>query len=117
MSICISLRSCIISRATEGLETVFLDPSREGVDSFERDTGGFDTVNVEGPGFDATVAEHVAVMAGCSPLLMEAIGLARMVVGSDVLLVGTGISGESEDGGSSPMLGFNGVRKGDLNGL
>lgn len=27
------------------------------------------------------------------------------------------VSGGSEDGGSEPMLGFSGVRKGDLNGL
>jgi len=31
--------------------------------------------------------------------------------------VNDAVSGGSEDGGSEPMLGFSGVRKGDLNGL
>ena len=86
----------------------------EGV---ERDIGVLDAFSVKGLGADATVVEHVVVVAGCLPLPAEAVGLSRMVACSNVSLVGPGIPDGSEDGGSSPMLGFNGVRKGDLNGL
>ena len=117
VSICISLRSCIISRAIEGLETVFLDASREGVEGAECDRGFFETFDVEGRGVDATVAECGVLMAGSLPLLAEAVDVSLMVAAFNVSLVGPSISGGSEDGGSSPMPGFNGVRKGDLNGL
>jgi hypothetical protein len=56
----------------------------------------------------------------CSPWSAGCVEFAALVV---MLLMfeaaGTGvcISGGSEDGGSSPMLGFSGVRKGDLNGF
>jgi hypothetical protein len=36
---------------------------------------------------------------------------------SEALRAGVCSSGGSEDGGSSPMLGFKGVRNGDLNGF
>lgn len=36
---------------------------------------------------------------------------------AEAVAMGVFSSGGSEEGGSSPMLGFNGVRKGDLNGF
>lgn len=109
------MRSCIISRAAEGLESVLLDASREGVDEFGRDTSVFGTLDA-GLCADAAFPEG-DVVAFCSALLVECAELTQMEVSPSFSFVDDSASGGSEDGGSSPMLGFNGVRKGDLNGL
>lgn len=115
VSICISLRSCIISRAAEGLEGVLLAASREGVE-FGRGTRVFGALNAECLCADATFPEGDGV-AFCPALFVECAELAQTESSSNISLADDSEDGGSEDGGSSPMLGFNGVRKGDLNGL
>lgn len=110
------MRSCIISRAAEGLEGVLLDASRKGVAEFDRDTRVFGTLDAAGLCVGATFPE-ADVVAFCSALFVERAELAPTELSPDLSFVHDSVSGGSEDGGSSPMLGFNGVRKGDLNGF
>jgi hypothetical protein len=60
MSIWISLRICIISRATEGLDGVFFEATREGVEKFGREARGFEVRVLNDAG--------VAGVAGCCTL-------------------------------------------------
>jgi hypothetical protein len=110
----------MISRANDGFEGVFFETVREGVEKLGRDASGFEARGLEGPGV-AGVCSEAAVAAGCcSPLLAGCVGVvANVEVANELKAAGTGVytSGGSEDGGSSPMLGFSGVRKGDLNGF
>jgi len=108
----------MISRATEGFDGAFFDATRDGVDRFGRETRGFETRGVT---LDVAVIlggciEAVQVAACCAPLSAGAV-LAGAIVVLGLSSAGVWISGGSEDGGSSPMLGFNGVRNGDLNGF
>jgi hypothetical protein len=92
----------------EALTGAFFVALREGVAKLGREGSGFEGRGLEGAG-----------VAGC---LMDARGPSRFVVGytsgaSFEVAPGVPISGGSEDGGSEPKPGLNGVRKGDLNGF
>ena len=123
----------MISRASEGFEGVFFETVREGVEKFGRDASGFEARGLEGTGV-ARVSSEGAVVAACCPPFpprrrgggvtpargAHCIGVvANVEVANEREAAGAGVctSGGSEDGGSSPMLGFNGVRKGDLKGF
>lgn len=94
---------------------MFLDISREGVAvEVGRDTKVFEILDVDGPGTDV---DCVVVTVCCLLSPMGVIDFARTPLSSRFFFAGTWISGGSEDGRSSPMLGFNGVRKGDLKGF
>ena len=110
----------MISRASEGFEGVFFETVREGVEKFGRDASGFEARGLEGTGVARVSSEGAVVAACCPPLLAYCIGVvANVEVANELEAAGAGVctSGGSEDGGSSPMLGFNGVRKGDLKGF
>jgi hypothetical protein len=116
----ISLRSSIISRAREGFEGIFFGKTREGVCKFGRDTSGFELRVLEGAGVAGGCLEGATVAGCCSPSLASCTGkVALPVIVVEFEAAGAGVcsSGGSEDGGSSPMLAFSGVRKGDLNGF
>jgi len=109
----------MISRATEGFDDVFFDATRDGVDRFGRETRGFETrgVTLDVAGVLGGCIEAEQVAACCAPLSAGAVLLAGAIVVLGISSAGAWTSGGSEDGGSSPMLGFNGVRNGDLNGF
>jgi hypothetical protein len=111
------LRSCIISRATDGLEGVFFDTNREGITEYERGTRVFGILGVEVSDAGAIWAERVVITTWCLTLLIDSVGTVQAELSPEIVFVGALTSDGSEDGGSSPMLGFSGVRKGDLNGF
>jgi hypothetical protein len=116
----ISLRSSIISRASDSFEGVFFETVRDGVEKFGRDASGFEARDLEGPGVAGVCSEGALVAAGCSPLWADGVRVvAKVEAAITRKAAGAGVctSGGSEDGGSSPMVGFNGVRKGDLKGF
>ena len=90
-----------------GFVAGFLEVVRDGVERLEREGSGFDTRGLEGPGVASVCFAGVAVL-----LALDSRGVACAGIPSFVLN-----SGGSEDGGSEPMPGFNGVRNGDLKGL
>lgn len=96
---------------------MLLDASREGVDGFGRDTRVFGILDAEGLCAGATFPEADVVVAFCSALLVECAELVQTELSADLPFVDDSVSGGSENGGSSPMLGFDSVRKGDLNGF
>ena len=61
--------------------------------------------------------ERVVVDACCPLLLVGMVNFVGTRFSAEAVAVGVFSSGGSEEGGSSPMLGFKGVRKGDLNGF
>lgn len=99
----------MISRVRAGLVAAFLDTVRDGVERLEREGSGLDTRGLEGPGVAGVCFASAAVY---SLPALDGREVACNIVSSCVLS-----SGGSEDGGSEPMPGFNGVRNGDLNGL
>lgn len=107
-----SLRSWTISRVREGLDGVFFDNAREGVEKFGREGRSLGACDWEGAGVAGVSCEPAGGARGC----VVAVGLCGWPGCHDVV-TGVLISGGSEDGGSEPMPGFNGVRNGDLNGL
>ena len=109
----------MISRATDGFDGVFFETTRDGVDVLGREMRGFEMRGfpLEDAGVDGGCKEATEVVACCASLTAGAALLAAVIVVSGVFSAGLCISGGSEDGGSSPILGFNGVRNGDLNGF
>jgi hypothetical protein len=84
---------------------------REGVERLGREGSGFEArgkrragADVAGEGLERTT--DASLFAGT-----------RGGTICEDVAIGVPISGGSEDGGSEPMPGFKGVRKGDLNGL
>ena len=109
----------MISRATEGFDGVFFDTTCDGVDRIGRETRGLEArgVTLDVAGVLGGCIEAAQVAACCAPSSAGAVLLAGTVVALGVLSAGVWTSGGSEDGESSLMLGFNGVRNGDLNGF
>ena len=101
----------------EGFEGVFFGATREGVEKFGRDTRGFEMRGLEATGVPGTWLETVVLVDCCRPLPLETSSLVASSAAFGVIGAEAWTSGGSDDGGSSPMLGFNGVRKGDLNGF
>jgi len=101
----------------EGFEGIFFGATREGVERFGRDTRGFEMRGLEATGVAGIWPETAVLVDCCPPLLLEALTLVVTSAVSGVIGAEMWTSGGSDDGRSSPMLGFNGVRKGDLNGF
>ena len=101
----------------EGFEGVFFGATREGVEKFGRDTRGFEMRGLEATGVPGTWLETVVLVDCCRSLPLETSSLVASSAAFGVIGAEAWTSGGSDDGGSSPMLGFNGVRKGDLNGF
>lgn len=97
------------------------------MDGFDGVFLGKDRARDKEPGCDVRVSdspgpECAGVRGGCLASSDELGGCSTLVIAA-TFATDTGnvlcmlISGGSEDGGSETVLGFNGVRKGDLNGL
>jgi hypothetical protein len=109
----------MISRATEGLDGVFFGTTRDCVDRIGCETRDFETrgTTLDVAGVWGGCMEAAQVVARCASLSAAAVVLVAGVLVRGVFSAEVCTSGGSEDGGSSPMLGFNGVRNGDLNGF
>lgn len=94
----------------DGFDSVFFGGDRKDVvEPFEHEVSGlkargFDDTGIEAAAFGR--ANAVAVVKGLVSGAVSGRGCAGMLM-----------SGGSDDGGSDPMLGLSGVRKGDLNGF
>jgi hypothetical protein len=97
------------SRVRDGFDRVFFGAGREGVDKLVRAAIGLVKQGCEGAGVIATDFGGAAALAGVAGAVL---GVTYGTNCADVLT-----SGGSEDGGSEPMFGLSGVRKGDLNGF
>ena len=89
-----------------------MDATRDEVDVFGRDESGVVTRDIRGTGVARGCSEDAAIVGLCLSW--------SVVVRPPVYTepnTGVFISDGSDDGGSEPGLGFNGVRNGDLNGL
>jgi hypothetical protein len=97
------------SRVSEGFDSVFFWTDREVVETLEREVSGLVKHGCAG-------ADVAAVAVGPAGTL----GAVPGVVSGGVYefdRAGLLTSGRSEEGGSEPILGRSGVRKGDLNGF
>jgi hypothetical protein len=103
------LRSCMSSRVRDGFDGVFFEMDREGVAKLVRAATGLVKRGCEGAGVVATG------FGGASALVGSAGTVIGVMYGADCADVLT--SGGSEYGGSEPMFGLTGVRKGDLKGF
>lgn len=102
----------MISRATDGFEGVFLEVLRDNVDRLGRDVRGFEMRDPTDAAVVGSCSEVAAVAACCVTFSLAGRGFTYADTGKF-----THVSGGSEDGGSEPILGLKGVRKGDLNGF
>lgn len=102
----------MISRVRAGFAGGFFDIVFEGVNDAGRRCGGFTVRGLEVAGVDVGCSAGVVAADACPCLARE--GCAMETLGGTAIVPS---SGGSEDGGSEPMLGFRGVRNGDLNGL
>lgn len=93
----------------DGFDGVFFGAGREGVDKLVRAANGLLKRGCDGAGVTATAFGDAGALVGVSRTVL---GVTYGTECTDVLT-----SGGSEDGGSEPMLGLSGVRKGDLNGF
>lgn len=92
------------SRVRDGFDRVFFGAGREGVDKLVRAAIGLVKQGCEGAGVIATDFGGAAALAG----------VAGAVLG---VTYGTNCADVLTSGGSEPMFGLSGVRKGDLNGF
>lgn len=97
------------SRVRDGFDGVFFGACLEGESRLDRAAIGLGKHGCEG----ADIAAVAIVLTGTLESVLSAMG----GVVYEVEVAGVLTSGGSEDGGSEPMLGLSGVRKGDLNGF
>ena len=95
------------------MDSDFFGEGREGIEVLGRGANGLMKRGCASAGVVATAA---ATAFGCPCALRAAVG-AVVECAYEADCAGALISGGSEEGGSEPMLGLSGVRKGDLNGL
>ena len=95
------------------MDSDFFGEGREGIEVLGRGANGLMKRGCASAGVVATAA---ATAFGCPCALRAAVG-AVVECAYEADCAGVLISGGSEEGGSEPMLGLSGVRKGDLNGL
>ena len=95
------------------MDSDFFEEGREGVEVLCRGANGLTKRGCASAGVVATAA---ATAFGCPCALRAAVG-AVVECAYEAGCAGVLISGGSEEGGSEPMLGLSGVRKGDLNGF
>jgi hypothetical protein len=98
----------MISRVRAGFVGAFLDKVFEGVEELGRVEGGCERRGRHGAG--AGVARGFSTCAGDTSEWSFAAAFMCVVIG-------VWISGGSDEGGSEPKPGFNGVRNGDWKGL
>jgi hypothetical protein len=96
----------MISRVRAGFVGALLDKVLEGVKELGRVGGGCERRGRHGAG----AARGFSTCAGDASEWSFAAAFMCVVIG-------VWISGGSDEGGSEPKPGFNGVRNGDLNGL
>lgn len=94
------------------MDSGFFEEDRAGVEVLGRGANGLTKRGCASAGVVATAAAAF----GCPCALRAAVG-AVVECAYEADCAGVLISGGSEEGGSEPMLGLSGVRKGDLNGL
>jgi hypothetical protein len=97
------------SRVREGFVGVFFETDCEGVEKLEREVSGLAKRGWEG-------GAGVGTTFVCRGTARAIAGVASGA-GYEFGRTGVLISGGSDEGGSEPMLGLSGVRKGDLNGF
>lgn len=93
----------------EDFDGIFFAAGREGVDRLVRAATGLAERGCKGASVVATA------FGGAGGLVWVAGAVLRVVYSAEYAQMLT--SGGSEDGGSEPMFGLSGVRKGDLNGF
>jgi hypothetical protein len=93
----------------DGFDGVFFGADREGVAKLVRAVSGLVKRGCGGAGVIATA------FGGTGALVWISGTVSGVRYGAE--RAGVLTSGGSEDGGSEPMLGLSGVRKGDLNGF
>lgn len=93
----------------DGFDGVFFVAGREGVENLVCAVTGLVKRGCEGAGVVTTAFGGAGALVGVAGTML---GVAYGADCADVLT-----SGGSEDGGSEPMFGLSGVRKGDLNGF
>lgn len=91
------------------MDNGLFEEDREGVEVLGRGANGLTKRGCASAGV-------VATAFGCACALRAAVGAVVECV-YEVDCAGVLISGGSEEGGSEPILGLSGVRKGDLNGF
>lgn len=99
------------SRVRDGFGGVFFEADREAAEPLDREASGLMKHGREGAGVAAAAAAF-----GYAGASAAASGVVGGVV-CEIDRTGVLISGGSEEGGSEPILGLSGVRKGDLNGF
>lgn len=102
----------MISRVMDGFDGIFFDSDRESAVESERDARVFDSRGSEGTGADGVCWTTADVEVGCSSLVIAM--RFDLCTGTDASFC---IPEGSKDGVPETVLGFNGVRKGDLNGF
>lgn len=97
------------SRVRDGFDGIFFGVYRKDADGFDRAASGLVKRGCNGAGAVAVACGGAGATFGVSDdACNDVYGRSR---------AGVLKSGGSEEGGSEPMLGLSGVRKGDLNGF